>query len=308
MNKLAFPVQLSGKNKVFVSMTTLSMTLAGTPLFADQDMQQQRMEEQQSGTQRQTYAQGPRGAYQATQVVGKTVKNRHNEELGEISELVIDKSGQVRYAVLSHGGMGEGEAEKSAVPWELFQTSPEGDHYLLTKEDLEKISELAIDKSGQVQHVVLSQKGMLDANAQKTAVSWELLQISPKGDHYVLTLDATKEELANAPSFNQDNWPAEAQVTDFSAFETQEGSERQRQEFRQEGQSPGATSTGQQLMGEQSPQTVTVQQGDTLASIAQRVYGNADKWRLIYEANRDKIEDPERLLVGTELTIPPPNE
>ncbi|ADE14024.1 Peptidoglycan-binding LysM [Nitrosococcus halophilus Nc 4] len=54
------------------------------------------------------------------------------------------------------------------------------------------------------------------------------------------------------------------------------------------------------------PKTVTVQSGDSLSLIAKRVYGDVDKWRLIYEANQDRLENPNQLLVGMELTVPAP--
>lgn len=53
-----------------------------------------------------------------------------------------------------------------------------------------------------------------------------------------------------------------------------------------------------------APQIVTVQSGDTLSQIAERFYGDATQWRLIYEANRDAINDPNLLKVGMELIIP----
>ncbi|KFI23312.1 LysM peptidoglycan-binding domain-containing protein [Nitrosococcus oceani] len=56
------------------------------------------------------------------------------------------------------------------------------------------------------------------------------------------------------------------------------------------------------------PQTVTVQSGDSLSVIADRVYGDAGKWRLIYEANQDQLENPDQLLVGMKLTVPDPND
>jgi len=37
----------------------------------------------------------------------------------------------------------------------------------------------------------------------------------------------------------------------------------------------------------------TVQKGDTLSQIAEHFYGSASKWRVIYEANRDLIKDPD---------------
>lgn len=51
--------------------------------------------------------------------------------------------------------------------------------------------------------------------------------------------------------------------------------------------------------------THTVEQGDTLYSIALKEYGDGSLWRVISEANRDRVPDPEHLSVGTVLVIPP---
>jgi nucleoid-associated protein YgaU len=59
---------------------------------------------------------------------------------------------------------------------------------------------------------------------------------------------------------------------------------------------------------EQEPQTYTVQAGDTLSKIIQKFYGDANRYMEIYYANRDKIEDPNKLEVGWELTIPQTNQ
>lgn len=48
----------------------------------------------------------------------------------------------------------------------------------------------------------------------------------------------------------------------------------------------------------------TVRTGDTLSAIAQREYGDANEWRRIYEANRDRIQDPDLIHPGQELDIP----
>jgi nucleoid-associated protein YgaU len=48
-----------------------------------------------------------------------------------------------------------------------------------------------------------------------------------------------------------------------------------------------------------------VQAGETLGQIAQRYYNDANQWQRIYEANRSAIRDPNALVVGTRLTIPP---
>jgi len=49
----------------------------------------------------------------------------------------------------------------------------------------------------------------------------------------------------------------------------------------------------------------TVQAGDTLSSLANRYYGDKSKWRIIYNANRDRIKNPDVLNVGSVLVIPP---
>ena len=55
-----------------------------------------------------------------------------------------------------------------------------------------------------------------------------------------------------------------------------------------------------------TPATYEVAAGDTLKTIAQRFYGDADAWQIIYDANRQAIgADPDALRAGTRLTIPP---
>jgi nucleoid-associated protein YgaU len=51
--------------------------------------------------------------------------------------------------------------------------------------------------------------------------------------------------------------------------------------------------------------TYEVVSGDTLSAIAKREYGNANDWRRIFEANRDVIDDPDRIYPGQKLRIPP---
>lgn len=47
-----------------------------------------------------------------------------------------------------------------------------------------------------------------------------------------------------------------------------------------------------------------VQSGDSLSRIARKMYGDASKWEAIYNANRDKIKNPNIIKVGQVLTIP----
>jgi nucleoid-associated protein YgaU len=44
--------------------------------------------------------------------------------------------------------------------------------------------------------------------------------------------------------------------------------------------------------------------GDSLSKIAKREYGDASKWRQIYQANRDVIDNPDLIEPGQDLIIP----
>jgi nucleoid-associated protein YgaU len=53
--------------------------------------------------------------------------------------------------------------------------------------------------------------------------------------------------------------------------------------------------------GSSGGQTYTVQSGDSLGKIGER-YGVS--WQKIYDANRDKLDNPDKIFPGQELTIP----
>lgn len=50
--------------------------------------------------------------------------------------------------------------------------------------------------------------------------------------------------------------------------------------------------------------TYEVEAGDTLSKIASDFYGDANLWNAIYQANRDKLSDPNMIYVGQVLRIP----
>ena len=51
--------------------------------------------------------------------------------------------------------------------------------------------------------------------------------------------------------------------------------------------------------------TYTVQKGDTLSEIAQKMYGKASKYNVIFEANKPMLSDPDKIYPGQVLRIPP---
>lgn len=59
-------------------------------------------------------------------------------------------------------------------------------------------------------------------------------------------------------------------------------------------------------VGEAAEETefYVIQAGDTLGKIAKRVYGDAMQYPKIFEANREVIEDPDKIFVGQKIRLP----
>ncbi len=70
----------------------------------------------------------PEGGYSADELIGETVKNRQtDEDVGKVSDLVIDQDGKVVAVVISTGGMlGIGEKDV-AVAWDRIERTVEDD-------------------------------------------------------------------------------------------------------------------------------------------------------------------------------------
>lgn len=91
-------------------------------------------------------------------------------------------------------------------------------------EDLGKLEELMIDiNSGKIAYAVLSFGGFAGMGNKLFAIPWESLRLSkPEHSFY---LDVPKEKLENAPGFDKDNWPSEAddsyltEVYDYYGYE-----------------------------------------------------------------------------------------
>ncbi|MDD5454703.1 MAG: OmpA family protein [Candidatus Ratteibacteria bacterium] len=53
-----------------------------------------------------------------------------------------------------------------------------------------------------------------------------------------------------------------------------------------------------------STKEYVVKKGDTLSKIAHKQLGKASRWKYIYELNKDRIKDPNKLKVGQKIIIP----
>jgi nucleoid-associated protein YgaU len=49
-----------------------------------------------------------------------------------------------------------------------------------------------------------------------------------------------------------------------------------------------------------------VRPGDSLSKISKDVYGDPNQYMRIFNANRDKLQDPDKIQAGQQLLIPKP--
>jgi sporulation protein YlmC with PRC-barrel domain len=76
-------------------------------------------------------------------------------------------------------------------------------------ESLGEIKDIMIDvPSGRVAYAVLSFGGFLGLGDKLFAIPWQALQLD--ADNKCFVLNVTKEELKNAPGFDEDQWPSMA--------------------------------------------------------------------------------------------------
>lgn len=83
----------------------------------------------------------PPDIVQASKVIGKAVVNAEGRSIGSIEDLAIDElDGQIRYAVLSFGGLLGMGGKHFAIPWEAFQRSEDHERFILdvAEEDLKR--------------------------------------------------------------------------------------------------------------------------------------------------------------------------
>lgn len=69
--------------------------------------------------------------HRASKMIGTNVRDQAGERVGSIEDIVLDRQGNVTYAVVSAGGfLGLGE-KLFAVPWKSLSTQPGQDHYVM---------------------------------------------------------------------------------------------------------------------------------------------------------------------------------
>jgi len=114
---------------------------------------------------------------------------------------------------------------------------------------------------------------------------------------------ATAEE-AQANAIQAKATAVQAQTTAAQAKATAEETQATAQRAEGFAQEAKVTATEAMRMVKQATETYVVRKGDSLSSIAAQTFGDPAHWRLIYEANRDRIKDPNRIFPNQVLRIP----
>lgn len=65
-----------------------------------------------------------------------------------------------------------------------------------------------------------------------------------------------------------------------------------------------AVQTHVDTTAEQVQQVYVVKSGDSLSKIAKLHYGDGNAWTRIFEANRDVLDDPDKIYPGQTLKLP----
>jgi sporulation protein YlmC with PRC-barrel domain len=75
---------------------------------------------------------------EAPKLVGMKVQTATGDSLGQIKDVVIDKSGQTSYAVIAYGATLNVAAKQTAVPWAAVSPMIQGDKLVMDQSQLEQ--------------------------------------------------------------------------------------------------------------------------------------------------------------------------
>jgi hypothetical protein len=76
------------------------------------------------------------GSWQAESILGKEVRSKTNENIGRIVDVVVDRRGRVRAAIVDFGGFLGVGSRKIAVDWDALKFSPGDDGHNIVTLDL----------------------------------------------------------------------------------------------------------------------------------------------------------------------------
>jgi hypothetical protein len=116
-----------GSRAAFAAVALLALC-SGTPSLGE-EAQPQKAPQSEQGTPTPEASEPSvtvLGSRQAQSVLGKEVRSSANENMGRIVDVIVDRAGRVRAAVIDFGGFLGVGSRKVAVDWDAFKFSLEG--------------------------------------------------------------------------------------------------------------------------------------------------------------------------------------
>ena len=115
--------------------------------------------------------------------------------------------------------------------------------------------------------------------------------------------DILKEKVEKIELFNKCSAPSEEEV-ESAAAEDELVLEVPEEAAEQVVESDAPKAEVQKAKYEELLLTEEITEGSRLAWISRKYYGHPDYWPYLYDANRDRIDDPSNVPVGTQIRVP----
>jgi len=102
------------------------------------------------------------------QIIGTEIRNAQDQHLGTVDDLVFDhQTGELTYAIVSHGGVLGIGADHVAIPWEILQVAPNLNLFVLN------VPETVVANAPQVDPDRFASPPVYDAYRQQVDQYWQ---------------------------------------------------------------------------------------------------------------------------------------
>jgi hypothetical protein len=121
---------MHGRFRTIVAVTVLALCAAGGPLAQEAEVKKARTDQPTTPAARAPELPAETsvtvlGSWQAQGVLGREVRSTADENMGRIVDVIVDRSGHVRAAIIDFGGFLGVGSRRIAVDWNAFRFRPD---------------------------------------------------------------------------------------------------------------------------------------------------------------------------------------
>jgi len=144
------------------------MHARGMPLVDMPSWRQEQISSAQPVTDKTT-------SFRSDELLGTDVRNRHNEALGSVDDLVVSpQTGKIAYLVIARGGIFGIDEKYVPVPWDNFKVAPKANLLVLDT------TKSTMSAAPQVRHDEFATTGHFDQESKTVDAYWKA-HLSDKG-------------------------------------------------------------------------------------------------------------------------------